>query len=97
MQVCRCEQFAHIEVERHIRGRILVDGERCACVLDEEIGHPNFKGVQLLQFPHNVPSHDVAAPVQAREGYSLLNPAAGAALMSLLPLRLPINSPLAYI
>ena len=51
-------------------------------MLDEEIGHPDFNGVQLLQFSHNVPGHNVAAPAHARERDSLLNPAAEAMLRS---------------
>ncbi len=67
LRLAGCQQFAHIEVKRHIRGCILVDGQRCACVLDEEIGHADFNGVQLLQFSHDVPCHNVAAPTHARE------------------------------
>ena len=68
---------AHIEVKRHIGGGILIDGEGCAGVLNEEICHAHFEAMQLVcELSGNVPGHYVAAPWLARQRDSLLNPAA---------------------
>lgn len=67
-----------LSVSLHIRVIVLVDGQRCACVLKEEMRETALEPGQVaLDLPQNLGGDEVAAPPMRRDNDGLLGPLGG--------------------
>lgn len=68
-------QRAHVEVERHVGRRVLVDRERRRRVLDEKVGEADLEFGDLGDFLQELTRDDVAAALERGQRDGPLDPA----------------------
>ena len=66
---------AHVEVERHVGARVLVDRERRRRVLDEQVGEADLEFGDLGDFLEQLARDDVAAALERGQRDGPLDPA----------------------